>query len=131
MKTFFHLFVAALALHASVAAADDAQCRSAFGQAMRSCASSWELLTSNSRSGAQKACVDGAVLTKAYCLSGVSACLDRCQVSYERSVAACETTFSRTMCAADAKCEAVIAQENDNCISSAVGVLDVCSAACP
>jgi hypothetical protein len=131
MKTFLHLFVGALALHASIAAADDAQCRSDFGQAMRSCARSWELLTSNTRSGSQKACVDGALLTKAYCLSGVNACLDRCQASYQHSVAACEATFSPTVCAGGEKCEAVILQENDNCVSSTVSVLDACSAACP
>ena len=131
MKNIFCLFFAALALHAPNAAGGDIQCKATYGEAMRSCARSWDLLTSSARAGAQKACVEGAVLTKAYCMAGVNACLDKCQASYERSAAACEGTFSPAICAGDEKCEAIILQQGDNCISSVVNALDSCSAACP
>jgi len=131
MKNMAHLFLAALVLHAQAALGDDVKCKTDFGQAVRACARSLDLLALDARGGAQKACVDGAVLTKAYCMSGTNACLDRCQVAYESSVGACEATFAPAMCAENATCEAIIQQQRDNCISNAVGTLDFCSAACP
>ena len=131
MKSAFALFLAALALHAEVAAGDEIRCRTAYGQAVRACARSLDLLALSGRAGAQKACVEGAVLTRAYCMSGINACLDKCEGTYESSVAACEETFAPALCAENATCEAIILQQRDNCISSAVSALDFCSAACP
>jgi hypothetical protein len=131
MKSRFYLFFAALALHTQIAAGDDINCKATYGQALRACARSWDLLISNGRAGAQKACVEGAVLTRAYCMSGIDACLDHCQVSYEKSAAACEATFAPATCAEETRCESIILQQRDNCISNAVSGLDSCSQACP
>ena len=131
MKYTFHLLLAALALHTQMAAGDDTACQSVYGHALSACARSLDWLTPNPRAGAQRACVDGALLTRAYCVSGTNACLDNCQSAYENSVAACEVTFAPVVCAGDATCETIILQQGDNCISHAVSVLDSCSAACP
>ncbi len=131
MKHIFHLVLAAFVLHTQFAAGDDIKCKTVYGQAVRACARSLDLLTLNVRAGAQKACVEGAVLTRGYCMSGISACLEKCQAAYENSVSACEVTFAPAICAGGETCEAIILQERDNCISNAVGVLDSCSAACP
>jgi hypothetical protein len=131
MKSTFHWFFAALVLHTPIAAGDEIKCKTAYGEAISACARSLDLLALDARSGAQKACVEGAVLTRAYCMSGVDACLDDCQASYEHSVAACEVTFASAACAGNVSCEAIIRQQSDNCISHAVSVLDSCSAACP
>jgi hypothetical protein len=131
MKTILHLFLAALALHVQGAAADDLECRKAHGEAISACARSLDLLAQAMRAGAQKACIDGAVLTRSYCMSEVDECLDNCQRSYENSVAVCEATFNPTACAGSATCEAIILQQRDNCVSSVVNVLNSCSAACP
>lgn len=131
MKYTFQLLLAALVLHAQMAAGDDIACQTVYGQALSACARSLDWLTQSPRAGAQRACVDGALLTKAYCMSGSNACLDHCHGAYENSVAACEATFAPGMCAGGEACEAIILQESDSCISHAVGVLDSCSAACP
>jgi hypothetical protein len=131
MKKIFHLLFAGLALHTPIAAGDDIKCQTDYRLAVRACVRSLDFLIPGVRTGAQRACVEGAVLTKAYCMSGTNACLDNCQVAYEDSVAACEETFAPATCAGGATCEAIILQERDNCISHAVGVLDSCSAVCP
>ncbi len=131
MKIIVHSFIAALVLHIQVAAANDISCRTDYLQTVSACARSLDLLASNARAGAQKACVVGARLTRAYCMSGADACLDRCHVAFERSVAACETTFAPAVCAGGVACEAIILQQSDNCVSNAVSELDFCSAACP
>ena len=131
MKNAFRLLLAAFALHAQVAAGDDLKCRAVYAQAVSACARSLDLLVLNGRAGAQKACVEGAVLTRAYCMAGTNACLDKCQAAYANSVTACEETFAPAVCGEDATCEAIILQQRDNCISSAVSTLDACSAACP
>jgi hypothetical protein len=131
MKYTFRLLLAALALHAQVAAGDDSKCLADYRLAVRACVRSLDFLIPGVRTGAQRACVEGAVLTKAYCMSGTDACLDTCQAAYEDSVAACEETFAPATCAGGVTCEAIILQERDNCISHAVGVLDSCSAVCP
>jgi hypothetical protein len=131
MRDTFHLLLAVLALHAQVAAADDIKCRTDYGLAVRACVRSLDFLIPGVRAGAQRACVDGALLTKEYCMSGANACLDNCQVGYEESVAACEEKFAPAICAGGATCEEIILHERDNCIFNAVSVLDSCSAACP
>jgi hypothetical protein len=130
MKNIFHLFLAAFVLQAQGGAADDLECRTAHRQAISACARSLDLLALDARAGAQKACVDGAVLTRGYCMSGIDECLDNCQRSYENSVAACEATFDPADCGGGAACEAIILQQADNCVSNVVSVLDSCSAAC-
>jgi hypothetical protein len=131
MKYTFRLLLAALALHAQVAAGDDSKCLADYRLAVRACVRSSDFLVPTERAGAQRACVEGALLTKAYCVSGTNACLDTCQIAYEDSVAACEVTFAPAICAEGATCEEIIRQQRDNCTSHAVGVLDSCSAACP
>jgi hypothetical protein len=131
MRDAFHLLVAVLALHAQVAAADDIKCQMDYGLALRACVRSLDFLSPGVRVGAQRACVEGALLTKAYCMFEANACLDDCEFGYEDAVAACEVTFAPAICLGGATCEEIILQERDNCISNAVGVLDSCSAACP
>jgi hypothetical protein len=131
MKTLSCLFFAALVLHTQIAAADDTRCKTVYGQAVRACARSADLLVINGRAGAQKACVDGAVLTRSYCVSEINACWNNCQASYEKSVVACEATFAPAICAGEMACESIILQQRDNCISHVVSGLDACSEACP
>ena len=131
MQRRFGVFVVALLLHVPIAAGDDLQCKAVYRGALRDCARSLDLLASDARGGAQKACVDGAQITRAYCASGVNACLDRCTVTYEKSVVACEATFATAVCRGGETCESIVLQQRDNCISHTVSVLDACSAACP
>lgn len=131
MKNAIYLFFAALVLHTQVAAGDDTRCKTVYGQAMRACTRSPDLLSVNGRAGAQKACVEGAVLTRSYCMSGINACWDSCRALYEKSVAACEATFAPAMCAGETTCESIILQQRENCIANVITGLDACSDACP
>lgn len=131
MRNIFYLFFAVLVLHTQIAAGDDTRCKTVYGQAMRACARSSDLLALNGRAGAQKACVEGAVLTRSYCMSGINACWDNCLASYDKSVAACEANFAPDICAGEITCESIILQQRDNCISNGVSGLDSCSDACP
>lgn len=124
------LFAAALVLHAGAASGDDVTCRQTYGDTLRSCARTLSLLNPDLRAGAQRACVEGARLTRTYCISAIDACPDDCLLAYDRSVPACETVFDSVVCAGGAECERTIAQQRDNCLSFAVDVLHACSTAC-
>jgi hypothetical protein len=130
MKNMFRLFFAALVLHTQSAAGDDIKCTTAYRQAMTACARSFDGLTMVVRAGAQRACVDGARLTQAYCMSGSNPCLDDTLAAYDRSLARCEADFDPAACAGELACEQIIAQQRDNCISYTVSVLDARTAAC-
>lgn len=130
MKNIFYLFFAALVLHTQFAAGDEFKCTTAYGQAMRACARSLDLLTMNVRAGAQRACVEGARLTQAYCMSGSNPCLDDALAAYDRSLATCEADFDPAACAGELACEHIIAQQRDNCLSYTVSMLDAHTAAC-
>ena len=130
MKSTSLMFCAALVLHAGAAMGDDIACRQTYGETLRTCARTLNLLNPDLRAGAQRACVEGARLTQAYCVSGIDMCVDGCLVAYDRSVAACEAVFDSVFCAGAAACERIITQQRDNCLSYAVGALDACTAAC-
>lgn len=124
------LFSAVLALQAGAAFGDDITCRQTYGETLRTCARTLNLLSPDLRTGAQRACVEGARLTQAYCMAGADACLDDCLAAYDRSVPACETVFDSVVCVGGAQCERTVTQQRDNCLSYAVDVLGACSAAC-
>jgi hypothetical protein len=130
MKSTSILFSAALLLHAGAAPGDDIACRKTYTHTLSTCARSLSALDPDGRAGAQRACVEGARLTQAYCVSGVDTCLDDSLNAYDRSAAACEAGFDPSACAGGVVCEQVIAQQRDNCLSHAVSVLDARTAAC-
>lgn len=130
MKRMSILFSAALLLHAGAAPGDDIACRKTYSQALGTCARSFDVLDPDARAGAQRACVEGARLTQAYCVSGMDACLGDSLLAYDRSVAVCEAGFDPTACFGGVVCEQVIAQQRDNCVSHEVSVLDARTAAC-
>jgi hypothetical protein len=131
MKNMLPLFFAMLALHAPLAAADDVKCRTVYVHALKACARSPDLLALSGRAGAQKACVEGAAITRTYCMSESNACWENCQARYDRSTAACEADFAPAVCGGETMCESIILQQRDNCISHVVSGLDSCSDACP
>jgi len=131
MKSTLIWFVAALALHTQLAAGAGIGCRRSYADAVGACAQPSNLADPGLRAGAQRACVDGARITRSYCMSAVDACLDQGETAYEGSVAACETTFDPAVCAAGSTCEDTILQQRANCISVAVSVLASGAAACP
>jgi hypothetical protein len=130
MKSMSWLFSAALLLHAGAVTADDNACRQTYSQTLSACAHSLNMLDPNRRAGAQRACVEGARLTQAYCMSGSNTCLDDNLFAYDRSLAACEADFDPAACAGRLACEQVIAQQRDNCVSYTVSMLDARTAAC-
>jgi hypothetical protein len=130
MKSLSWLFFAVLLLHAEVAPADDMACRQAYSRSLNACARSLDMFDPNGRAGAQRACVDGARLTQAYCMSESNACLNDGLAAYDHSLAACEAEFDTAVCAGEMVCEQVIAQQRDNCLSYTVTMLDVSTAAC-
>jgi len=130
MKSKALLFSAAFLLSSGAVLADDSACRQTYSQTLSACARSLNMLESNRRAGAQRACVDGARLTQAYCMSGTNACLDDKLVAYDRSLAACEADFDPAACAGVLACEQIIAQQRDNCLSYTVSMLDARTAAC-
>jgi hypothetical protein len=123
-------FASALVLHAAIAASADIACRQVYFQTVRSCGQSLDLLGPDLRAGVQRACVEGARLTKAYCMSGNDVCPDDCLVAYDRSVAKCEAVFDPAVCTGVMACAEVIVQQRDNCLSHAVGLLETCTNAC-
>ena len=123
-------FASALALHAAVAASSDIACRQVYFHTVRTCGQALDLLGPELRAGAQRACVDGARLTKAYCMSGNDICPDNCLAAYDRSVAKCETDFDPAVCTGVVACAEIIAQQRDNCVSHVVGLLETCTNAC-
>ena len=131
MKNAICSFLAALALQAQVATGGDIDCRTRYVQAVGACAQLSNLFDPGLRAGAQIACVDGARITRSYCMSETDACLDYRQVAFDNSAAGCEATFDPTVCAAAAACEDTILQQRANCISVAAGVLASGTAACP
>lgn len=130
MKSQSLLFSAALLLHAGVVPADDIACRQTYSQTLSACARPLNVLDSNRRAGAQRACVEGARLTQAYCMSESNTCLDDNLVAYDRSLAACEADFDPAACAGGLTCEGIIAQQRDSCLSYMVSMLDARTAAC-
>jgi hypothetical protein len=130
MKSMSFLLSAAFVLHAGDASGDDMACRQTYSRTLSECAHTLRLLSPDLRAGAQRACVEGARLTQAYCASGSNVCLDNCLATYDRSGAVCETVFDSGICAGGAVCAQTIIQQRDNCLSYGVGVLDACTAAC-
>ena len=131
MKCAHRWLLAALALQAPLAAGGDIECRESYSHAVAACAQPSNLPDPALRAGAQRACVDGARITRSYCMSGIDACLDSREAAYESSVAACEVTFDPAVCAAGPTCEDTILRQRANCISVAASVLAAGAAACP
>jgi len=131
MKRTLLWLVAALALQTQWAAAGDIECRRSYSLAVGACAQPSNLPDPGLRAGGQRACVDGARITRSYCTSEIDACLDRGEAAYETSVAACEATFDPAVCAAGLTCEDTILQQRANCVSVAVSALASGAAACP
>lgn len=93
------MLLAALVLHSEAVAGDDIACLQTYGQTVRTCAHTLNLLSPDLRAGAQRACVEVARLTLAYCMPGINVCLDNSQVADDRSVAACEAVVDSAVCA--------------------------------
>lgn len=131
MKRTLRWFIAALALQPPFAAGGDVECRQGYRDALGACAQPSNLPDPVLRAGAQRACVDGARLTRSYCMSAMDAWLDGGEAAYERSVAACEATFDPAACGAGATCADTLLQQRANCIAVAVGVLASGASASP
>lgn len=124
------LIAAALTPYLGSANAGDQRCADSYGQTLRGCARSLDLLDAELRAGAQQACVEGARLTWAYCTPRIDACVEGCLAAYDRSLGACQAEFEPAICLAGSTCAGLVIQQRDNCTSHAVGTLDACTATC-
>lgn len=131
MKSTLRWFIAALALQPPFAAGGDVECRKSYRDALGACAQPSNLPDPALRAGAQMACVDGARITRSYCMSATDAWLDDGEVAYVTSVAACEATFDPAVCGVGPTCADTILQQRANCIAVAVGELASGTAASP
>lgn len=130
MKNVFYFLVIVLLLQSQISQADDNLCGKTYGQTVAACAQSLNDLSPAVRAGAQKGCVQQAQIAKDACMSGVNLCLTACQTTYDSNVATCNAEFDVSICGTNSTCQAIVLQEQANCVSAAVNVLNSCNATC-
>lgn len=125
--------VAAVLPSSSQTTGDRQECQKAYVTKITGCAQGLGFLEKIVRAGAQKACVEGAKVSRNSCLAGVvvPTCQDSCLAAYNILQQSCETAFSPAVCGGVVECEAEVLSQRANCVAVALDILNACTASCP